>query len=94
MESALTTENAKRHKLETRWTRGVFVAVRVKTIGRIVMDETGTNVVQSVRRVPEEQRYDKRLLLSVHGTPWEPNPGDAVTELTSANADHPTAARR
>ena len=38
------------------------------------MDETGTLVVQSVRLVPEEQRYDHRLLQSVRGTPWEPNP--------------------
>ena len=44
--------------LESSWSRGVFVGVRVKTTERIVMDETGTNVVQSVRRVPEEQRYD------------------------------------
>ena len=41
-----------RHKLESRWSRGV----RVKTIERFVMDETGIYVVQSVRRVPEEQR--------------------------------------
>ena len=67
-----------RHKLELRWFRGVFVGVRVKTAERIVMDETGTYVVQSVRRVPEEQRYDHRLLQSV---PWEPNPGDVSTDL-------------
>ena len=59
-----------RHKFESRWSRGVFVGVRVKTTERIVMDETGTYVVQSVRRVPEEQRYVNRLLRSVRGTPW------------------------
>ena len=48
-----------RHKLESRWSRGVFVGVRVKTTERIVMDETGTYVAQSVRRVPEKQRYDR-----------------------------------
>ena len=57
------------------------MGVRVKTTQRIVMDETGTYVVQSVRRVPEEQRYDHRLLQSVRGTPWEPNPGDVSTCL-------------
>ena len=45
------------------------------------MDETGTYVVQSVRRVPEEQRYDHRLLQRVPGTPWEPNAGDAPIDL-------------
>ena len=66
---ALTTVSV----LDTNWSRGgrevCFVGVRVKTTGRIVMDETGTYVVQSVRRVP--QRYDHRL--DVRGTPWEPN---------------------
>ena len=70
-----------RHKLESSWSRGVFVGVRVKTTEPIVMDETGTYVVQSVRRVPEEQRYDHRLLQSVRGTPWESNPGDVSTHL-------------
>ena len=71
----------RRHKLESRWSRGVFVGVRVKATECIVMDETGTYVVQSVRRVPEEQRYDNKLLRNVRGTPWELNPGDVSTDL-------------
>ena len=51
------------------------------TIARSVVHETGTHVVISVRRVPEEPRYDHRLLQSVRGTPWEPNPGDVSTDL-------------
>ena len=70
-----------RHNLESRWSRGVFVGVRVKTTERIVMDETGTNVEQFVTRVPEEQRYDHRLLQSVRGTLWKANPGDVSTDL-------------
>ena len=31
--------------------------------------------------MPEEQRYDHRLLQSVRGTPWEPNAGDVSTDL-------------
>ena len=38
-----------RHKLESRWSRGVFVGVRVKTTERIVIDDNGTQAVQSVR---------------------------------------------
>ena len=57
-----------RHKLESRWSKDVFVGVRGKTTERIIMDETDTYVVQSVRRVPEEQRRDLRLLQSVRGT--------------------------
>ena len=62
-----------RHKLESRWSRAVFVGVRIKTTERIVMDETGTHAVQSVRRAPEEKRYDHKLLQKVRGTSWEPN---------------------
>ena len=57
------------------------MGVRAKTTERIVIDKTGTHVVQSVRRVPEEQRHDHRLLQNVRGTPWEPNPGDVSTDL-------------
>ena len=52
--------------------RSVFVGVGEKITERIVMDQTWTYVVQSVRRVPEEQRHDNRLLRNVRGTPWEP----------------------
>ena len=31
--------------------------------------------------VADEQRYDHRLLQNVCGTPWEPNPSDASTDL-------------
>ena len=57
------------------------MGVRVKTTERIVMDETGTYVVQPVRRVPEEQRHDHRMQQSVRGTLCEPNPGDVSTDL-------------
>ena len=55
--------------------------LKKQTTERIVMDETGTHVVRSVRRVPEEQRCDHRLLQNVRGSPREPNPGDVSTYL-------------
>ena len=59
----------------------MFVGVRAKTTERVVMDETGTYVVQFVRRVPEGQRCDNRLQRSVRGTPQDTNPGDVSTDL-------------
>ena len=51
----LTAEDAQ----GTSWRRDgrevCFVSVCVKTTERIVVDETGTYVVQSARRVPQEQ---------------------------------------
>ena len=33
------------------------------------------------KRVPEEQRYDHRLLQNIGGTSWEPNSSDVSTDL-------------
>ena len=53
------------------------MGLRVKITERIVMVETGTYVVQSMRRVPEEQRYDHRL-------------GRRFDRFACSDADHPT----
>ena len=76
-----TTESALDTSLSPGGREACVWVCAYKQNERIVMDETGTYVVQSVRRVPEEQRYDHRLLQSVRGTPWEPNPGDVSTDL-------------
>ena len=72
--SALTTESA----LDTSWSRGglevcswVFEWKQLSAL---------SSVVQSVRRVPEGQRYDHKLLQNVRG-PWKPNLGDVSTDL-------------
>ena len=65
--SALITESA----LDTSWSRG----------GRHCPGRDWDQCCSSVRRVPEEQRYDHRLLQNVRGTPWEPKPGDVSTDL-------------
>ena len=70
-----------RHKLENRWKRGIFVGVKVTTTEKIVADREGTYVVQSIRRVPVEHRYDAELLRGIRGTPWEPNPASGTSEL-------------
>ena len=70
-----------RHKLENRWEKGVFVGVKIRTTEKIVADSKGTYVVQSIRRVPLEQRFNPDLLKGIRGTPWELSPGDASTEL-------------
>ena len=53
----------------------------MKTTEKIVADKDGIYVVQSIRRVPAEQRYDGELLRSIRGTPWDPLPGNAMQEL-------------
>ena len=60
-------------KLEGRWRDGIFLGVKRTTTERIVGDETGVYVVQSIRRVPEDRRWNQTLADSIIGTPWQPN---------------------
>lgn len=64
-----------RHKFEGRWRPGVFLGVKRTTTEKIIGDADGVYTVQSIRRVDQETRWDKDLLLSIRGTPWDPNPG-------------------
>ena len=70
-----------RHKLESRWRPGIFLGVKRDTTEKIVGDEEGTYVVQSVRRVPKEQQWDGELILKIRGTPWNPTPSSEREEL-------------
>ena len=63
-----------RHKLEDRWDTGIYLGVKHDTTERIVGTSTGCYVVQSIRRVPEDRRYDSQLLANVKGLPWKPVP--------------------
>ena len=77
-----------RHKLEARWERGLFLGVQVHTTEKIVGTKAGVLVVQSIRRVPEDERYDSEALGSLRGLPWKPTPDgpddQGAMELPSA----------
>ena len=59
------------HKLEARWERGVFIGVRIESTEKIVGTPNGVFAVQSVRRLPEDQRYNSSDLAGVVGLPWK-----------------------
>ena len=56
-----------RHKLEMRWDRGIFLGVKIDSSERIVGTEKGTFVVQSIRRVPEAERYNSDAIIILKG---------------------------
>lgn len=64
-----------KHKLEARWATGIFCGVRLNTTEKIIATENGIVVAQSVRRKPEELRWNSELFGHVKGTPWAPIPG-------------------
>ena len=59
-----------RHKLERRWEAGVFLGVKETTTEKIVGNDNGTFVVQSVRRKPPGEQFDAEALRKVRGVPW------------------------
>lgn len=67
-----------RHKLEARWSTGIFCGIRLNTTEKVVATENGIVVVQSIRRKPKEFRWDPDLFKKVKGTPWAPVPGRAA----------------
>ena len=67
----------------------MFLGVRRLTSEKIVGDGNGIYVVQSIRRVDEESRWDRDLLLSSKGVPWQcntPTPRERAGE-PAARAD-------
>ena len=62
-------------KLESRWESGLYLGVKTNTTERIVGNLSGIFIVQSVRRKPEEERWNPDLVKGMKGTPWDPNPG-------------------
>ena len=54
--------------------RGISWNRVVDTAEKVVGTKDGTFVVQSIRRIPEDQRYDSEMILSVRGLPWKPTP--------------------
>ena len=67
-----------RHKLEARWSTGIFCGIRLNTPEKVVATENGIVVVRSIRRKPKEFRWDPDLFKKVKGTPWAPVPGRAA----------------
>ena len=67
-----------KHKLEARWSTGIFCGIRLNTTEKVVATENGVVVVQSIRRKPKELRWDPDLFKKVKGTPWAPVPGRAA----------------
>ena len=71
-------------KFDSKWARGIYLGVREMTTEKIVAGVDGTiYVVQSIRRVPLEQRWDKEMIKNVTGVPWNPNPsrGDRLDPM-------------
>jgi len=59
------------------WEEGVFLGVKGSTGEIIVGNEKGVWVTRTVRRKPEEERWDRTNIEKIVGVPWKNNEQDA-----------------
>ena len=62
-------------KPESGWESGSYLGVKENTTERIVGSLSGIFIVQSVRRKPEEERWNPDLVKGLKGNPRDPIPG-------------------
>ena len=66
---------ATKHKLEVRWSDGIFLGIRRTTSEKLVGTEQRIFVVQSIRRKPDGEQWCRAQVMALKGTPWTTNPG-------------------
>ena len=73
------------HKFESRWQGdAIFLGLREESGEWIVGTKEGVIKCRTLREVElESDRWDKQLIASLKGTPWEPIPGREDIEITT-----------
>ena len=62
-------------EMEPRFKDGVFLGLTDRSDEILVHCSEGVRKARTIRRKPEEERWQKEAVLSVQGTPLQPNPG-------------------
>ena len=61
-------------KLDPKWQDGAFIGIRDRSDEMLIMTTSGVYKTRNVRRRPELERWDFEFLMTLKGTPWNPNP--------------------
>ena len=70
-----------KEKLESKWEDGIWVGVTDTSGEKIIATPQGCLKVRSVKRRPEEERWDIAALQDIKGVPWEVIPGHPDREI-------------
>ena len=73
-------------KSKQRWFKGVWVTIDPRNGGHIVLTSGGYEVVRSVSRLLEEERWSAERLMSVNGLPWSRRHGAVKTTPAERSA--------
>ena len=65
---------ARQAKLDPKWQDRAFIGIRDRSDEMLIMTTSGMHKTRNVRRRPESDRWDFEFLMTLKGTPWNPNP--------------------
>ena len=74
-------------KLDPKWQDGAFIGIRDRSDEMLIMTTSGVYKTRNVRRRPESERWDFEFLMTLKGTPWNPNPAAGEMAADALPAD-------
>jgi hypothetical protein len=83
-----------RGKLEVRWETGTYVGELDTTDEHLVCGQSGCYTARTIRRMPEDDRWNANAVSKMTGTPWEPRPASNPLELVVPRCDYVTAVQQ
>ena len=78
---------ARQAKLDPKWQDGAFIGIRDRSDEMLIMTTSGVCKKRNVRRRPELERWDFEFLMTLKGTPWNPNPAAGEMAADALPAD-------
>ena len=78
---------ARQAKLDPKWQDGAFIGIRDRSDEMMIMTTSGMYKTRNVRRRPELERWDFEFLMTLKGTPWNPNPAAGEMAADALPAD-------
>ena len=70
-----------------KWQDGAFIGIRDRSDEMLIMTTNGVYNTRNVRRRPELERWDFEFLMTLKGTPWNPNPAAGEMAADALPAD-------
>ena len=78
---------ARQAKLDPKWQDATFIGIRDRSDEMLIMTTSGVYKTRNVRRRPELERWDFEFLMTLKGTPWNPNPAAGEMAAGALPAD-------
>ena len=67
-------KNKDRNKVEPKWEQGVWLGISRESNETLIGTKGGVIRCYSIKRLPNEEKWIKEMVLEMQGTPQQPNP--------------------